>query len=157
MWKSKKEPLRADVPQWSNPYARQPYFPCETVYKQFGYLWVSKLLHANYTKHSAKREVTSIDRQVARMRPTPLAQWNPSEDGFYRVCIDPLTGKVEVICIGIDHEDPDTEGVYADTSALPSWVQDRLAVLSIMSSKAPTQLVEGVGQRIDNNTFWVLR
>lgn len=124
-----------------------------TVYSQFGYIWARNLLLANYTIASARRELTAIDCTIARVH----TAWTPDKENIYRVCIDPLTGRVEVICIGMLESDSDVEGTYPSTEALPDWVKDRLAVLSIMSSKPPTQKIEGIGQRIDANTFWVVR
>ena len=86
-----------------------------------------------------------------------LVAWDPDEDNLYRVAIDPLTKRVEIICLGIDAADTAVEGIYKDTSELPDWAQERLAVLSMMESKPPTTPVEGIGQRIDQYTFWIVR
>jgi hypothetical protein len=45
--------------------------------------------------------------------------------------------------------------MYADTSKLPDWMQEKLAVLTMMSSKPPTEPVDGVGRRINDNIYWV--
>ena len=37
----------------------------------------------------------------------------------------------------------------------PTWVQERIAVLMMTNDTPPTEPVEGVGHRIDANTFWV--
>jgi hypothetical protein len=87
----------------------------------------------------------------------PNAEWTTDFDRLYRVVIAPATGKVDVLCLGIDCVDPEVEGVYANTSLLPAWVQERLAVLSMMKVDPPQTRVEGIGMRIDDNTFWVLK
>jgi hypothetical protein len=155
---SKCEPL-PQVAAWTDPYQRQPYFPTEITYKQFGYLWAQHLLAANYTLASALRELWSLDvlvsQQHLKKRPTTLAQWDPDKDTIFRVCIDPLTQRVEVTHFGIECVDLVEIGTYANTSDLPLWMQERLAVLCMMPSKPPTEAVEGVGQRINAATYWM--
>ena len=151
-----REPLPEPTAKWTDVTKRQPYFPSETVYTQFGYLWARHLLISDYTRASALREIVAIDHKISKQWLSPVAYWNPEEDGIYRVCIDPLTGKVEVVCLGIDHAAGQIEGTYTGVSALPDWIQDRIAGLMMMSHAPPTTKVEGVGQRIDANTFWVM-
>jgi hypothetical protein len=45
------------------------------------------------------------------------------------------------------------EGDYDCFGELPMWVQEKLAMLMMLTS--PGGPVEGVGKRIDRNTFWV--
>ena len=85
------------------------------------------------------------------------AQWIGELERVYRVLVDSKTKCVEVICLGIDSVDNDVEGNYSDTSELPAWMQERLAVLSMMKVNPPQQKVEGVGMRIDENVFWVVK
>lgn len=85
------------------------------------------------------------------------AQWTDELERVYRVLIDPNTKCVEVVCLGIDSVDNDVEGQYSDTSKLPAWMQERLAVLSMMKVNPPQQKVEGVGMRIDDDVFWVVK
>lgn len=86
-----------------------------------------------------------------------VAKWTDDFDRLYRVVIAPATGRVDVLCLGIDCVDPEAEGVYADSSLLPTWLQERVAVLSLMKVDPPQTRVEGVGMRVDDNTFWVLK
>lgn len=85
------------------------------------------------------------------------AQWTEELERVYRVLVDPNTKCVEVVCLGIDSVDSDVEGNYTDTSKLPAWMQERLAVLSMMKVNPPQQKVEGVGMRIDDDVFWVVK
>jgi len=62
--------------------------------------------------------------------------------------------KIYVLSLGLTLNEP--EGTYTDPTSLPSWIQDRIAVLSMMSFEPPTKFVEGVGRRIDENVFWVV-
>jgi len=89
--------------------------------------------------------------------PDPRMQWTDDFDRLYRVLVSPATGKIDVLCLGIDCVDPEVEGVYANSSLLPAWMQERLAVLSLMKVDPPQTKVEGVGMRVDNATFWVLK
>ena len=87
----------------------------------------------------------------------PNAQWTSDFDRLYRVVIAPATKEVDVLCLGIDCVDPEAEGIYANSSLLPVWVQERLAVLSLMKVDPPQTKVEGIGMRVDDNTFWILK
>lgn len=79
----------------------------------------------------------------------------PPDDNIYRVHIATDTGYVKVSCIGLESVDATVDGNYAGTHNLPDWMQEKLAVLSMMSSKPPTKLVDGVGRRINSDTYWV--
>jgi hypothetical protein len=94
---------------------------------------------------------------AAKSFDTLHAQWINEMDSVYRVRVDPNTRKVEVVCLGIDSVDNEAEGIYDNTSALPDWMQDKLAVLSIMKVDPPQTKIEGVGMRVDQNVFWVLK
>jgi len=90
-------------------------------------------------------------------KPDPRAQWTDDFDRLYRVVVAPANGTVDVLCLGIDCVDPEAEGIYANTSLLPAWMQERVAVLSLMKVDPPQTRVEGIGMRIDDNTFWILK
>lgn len=99
--------------------------------------------------HTAYRD--PINARAFRLR------WTPMFENTYRVLVNLQTGRVEVVCLGIDKVDSDTEGVYKDSSELPMWMQEKLAVLSIMEVSPPQVEVPGVGIRIDQNTYWILK
>ena len=82
------------------------------------------------------------------------AQWTGDIDNVYRVAIDGVA--VEVMCLGMDI-DSSIEGIYNSTSELPMWMQERLAVLSMMKVSPPQTKIEGVGMRVDERVYWVLR
>jgi hypothetical protein len=75
-------------------------------------------------------------------------------DNVYRVAIDGIA--VEVMGLGMD-VDVSVEGIYNSTSELPMWMQGRLAVLSMMEVNPPQTKIEGVGMRVDESVYWVLR
>lgn len=86
-----------------------------------------------------------------------IAMWTPILDKTYRVLIDVNTGKVEVVCLGIDSVDHEAEGIYQQVEDLPMWMQEKLAVLSMMEVNPPQEEVNGVGIRIDGNTYWIVK
>lgn len=64
--------------------------------------------------------------------------------------IDRLMGSVHVV--------DETEQVYDSPSDLPKWVQDRVALLSMFDpNEKPAQTIEGIGRRVDENTFWIYK
>jgi|TARA_R110000782_G_scaffold166916_1_gene258905 hypothetical protein len=48
-----------------------------------------------------------------------------------------------------------SDGYYEPLDSLPTWMQERLVVLSTMPHEPPTEPVRGIGKRIDENVFWV--
>lgn len=74
---------------------------------------------------------------------------------LFRVEIEP--SKVTVVCLGTERIDPSEEGEYNSVDDLPNWVQERLAILMMMSIEPPTQFVDGVGRRISENVYWVFK
>ena len=84
------------------------------------------------------------------------ARWTGDMNNVYRALINPDTGNVEVVCLGIDNVDSEAEGIYDDILKLPMWMQERLAVLSMMKVDPPQTKVEGVGMRVDANVYWII-
>ena len=74
---------------------------------------------------------------------------------LFRVEIE--RSRITVVCLSTECVDPPEVGEYTSVSDLPNWVQERIAVLLLMSSKPPTQFVEGIGRRISENVFWVFK
>ena len=81
------------------------------------------------------------------------------DDLVYRVAIEHNCVKVMSFCTkdGVIEVDESIEGTYDDLDSLPKWVQERIALLSMLSYKPPTVTVEGVGRRISKDTYWVYR
>lgn len=77
-----------------------------------------------------------------------------SDDCIYRVSICP--DGVDVVCFGMG-VDTVHDGHYINADVLPKWVQERLAVLMMMSYTPPTEEVEGVGRRISRDVYWVYK
>jgi hypothetical protein len=77
-----------------------------------------------------------------------------SDDCIYRVSVCP--DGVDVVCFGMG-VDTMHDGHYINVDVLPKWVQERLAVLMMMTSTPPTEEVEGVGRRISRDVYWVYK
>lgn len=75
------------------------------------------------------------------------------DDKVYRVYIEPTTKHVHTVCLDIDS---DKKQYYDSPDDLPEWMQAKVAVLMMTSLTKPTQVIEGVGRRIDANTYWVV-
>lgn len=56
--------------------------------------------------------------------------------------------------IGMNKVENLADGVYP-YQTLPEWMRDKLAALSILQPPPPQNDVDGVGQRISAETFWV--
>lgn len=121
------------------------------LFEQFGHLWAEHLPH--YQKEFVLLALIHVDCKSSQ--DALLNYWDPDRDCIFRVAIDPLTQRVEVTHFGIESVDLSEVGIYGNTSDLPMWMQERLAVLCMMSSKPPTVAVEGVGQRINATTYWL--
>jgi hypothetical protein len=77
------------------------------------------------------------------------------DDRIYRVSIFP--GEIYVLCLGLLPSDSSIEGQYSSADELPLWMQERLAVLMMMSLETPTVELVGVGRRISSNVYWVYK
>jgi len=77
-----------------------------------------------------------------------------NDDNIYRVSVCP--DGVDVVCFGMG-VDTIHDGHYINVDVLPKWVQERLAVLMMMTSTPPTEEVEGVGRRISRDVYWVYK
>lgn len=66
-----------------------------------------------------------------------------------------LSTKVDIFIIGLKTLDYTLESTYSSVDDLPKWVQERLSLLMLISTKPPIPIVEGVGRRISENIFWV--
>lgn len=82
-----------------------------------------------------------------------------------KLCEQPLVyrvnmkdnGHVEVLLFTMGDIDDEYCGVYSSTDDLPQWMQDKIAVLSMLSEKPPTEDVPGIGRRIYGNVYWVYK
>jgi hypothetical protein len=86
-----------------------------------------------------------------------IAESGVSDNDIYRICIPYGTRRAEVMCIGLDSVDNELEGVYDDVDELPKWMQESVAVLSMLPIDKPNQQVAGVGRRIAENIYWAYK
>ena len=68
-------------------------------------------------------------------------------DTLYSVTISEHTKKVHVSCIGINCVDNELEDVYTSTDKLPTWVQNKMAVLMLVDK------VEGTGYKVGEKFY----
>ena len=68
-------------------------------------------------------------------------------DTLYSVTVSKHTKKVYVSCIGINCVDNELEDVYTSTDKLPTWVQNKIAVLMLVDK------VEGTGYKVGEKFY----
>lgn len=98
--------------------------------------------------YDLESDVFSTSRTLAHM-----IRDNPKT---YRISIN-QKGGAEVLCFDLENIDSELEGYYDDLSNLPTWVQERIAVLSVCSPNPPTPVVEGIGRRISESIYWIYK
>lgn len=79
-----------------------------------------------------------------------------NEPLVYRVKVQ-SSGSVEVLLLTMGDIDDPYCGVYSSAECLPQWMQDKIAVLSMLSEKPPTEDVPGIGRRIYSDVYWVYK
>jgi hypothetical protein len=77
-------------------------------------------------------------------------------DGLLRVELLDNEGNVRVCGVGSVPRPFSSYIGVANIKDLPESMRDKLAVLWMRDPTPPTELVEGIGRRIDEKTFWVL-
>jgi len=117
---------------------------------------VNAIRHDDIERAALGPSLTRVtDMPSARKRLSELkAQWTGDIENVYRIFVGPT---IEVVCLGIGSADSEVEGVYNTTDELPAWMQERIAVLSMMKVNPPQTKVEGVGMRVDESVYWVLK
>lgn len=85
------------------------------------------------------------------------AAWEGEMENVYRVFLDDVGRHIEVVCLGMDKVDSEVEGIYNRTDELPMWMQEKLTLLSMLKVDPPQTKVEGVGMRVDEKIFWVIK
>jgi hypothetical protein len=118
---------------------------------------VNKIKHADIERAALGASLTRVDyiKNARRLIAEMNAQWVGDIDNVYRIFVG---STVEVVCLGIGSVDStEVEGVYATTDDLPTWMQERIAVLSMMKVDPPQTKIAGIGMRVDDNVYWVIR
>jgi hypothetical protein len=99
-------------------------------------------------------EATTEER-LLRMRNAMLMELTgkvSNDEEIWRVVVNELG--VKALYIGLGSRAP----IEVQTvSELPRWMQERVAVLSMLTESPPTKPIEGVGRRITNSVYWIVK
>ena len=88
-----------------------------------------------------------IHRYIDMMKTNPVYRIRIHEDS-----------SVETTCYDmLDNFKPELDNHYGHIDDLPSWVQDKLAVLMLLDHKVRNEEVKDVGRRISEDVFWVFK
>jgi hypothetical protein len=74
------------------------------------------------------------------------------EDSIYRVCLRDVNGYITVICFGMNCVDKGDVGCYSCVDDLPSWIQERIALISMVKCD---DIIKNVGWRTEKDVFWL--
>lgn len=110
---------------------------------------------ARYKQSLLMSDVFLIMSRAVKRTSHPLLA-HMQDDNAYRIDVQ-SNGRVEVLCFGIESIDTELEGYYDSLQDLPKWVQERIALLSMLKHEPPTEEVEGIGRRISVSTYWVYK
>ena len=110
---------------------------------------------ARYKQAVMLSDVFLMVSRIVKHVSTPILL-NMGDDNVYRIDVQG-NGRIEVLCFGIESIDTELEGYYDSLQDLPKWVQERIALLSMLKHEPPTEEVEGVGRRINVSTYWVYK
>jgi hypothetical protein len=77
------------------------------------------------------------------------------KDITYHIRISQGNKSVQVSTLGMDRVDGELYNYYSSVDELPRWVQERLSVLTMLSSPPPTCEVANIGSRMGPNSYWV--
>lgn len=118
-----------------------------------------RVTHDDFERAAMGRAIMSFNGAAVAAKSTQdlRAQWVGGMDNVYRVFIDKDGRKIEVVCLGMGKVDSEVEGIYNQTDELPVWMQEKLALLSMIKVNPPQTKIEGLGMRVDDNVFWVIK
>jgi hypothetical protein len=122
---------------------------------------VTELANAVLTSHvfdstTGSHVYLSLPTRLQRVRQVLMADMvsggRPADDEeIWRVKIE--AHKVSALYIGLDSK-PAFEA--PDMSGLPQWMQERVAVLAMLTQAPPTKPIPGVGRRITESVYWIV-
>lgn len=102
---------------------------------------------------SSTASLTAVTAGSWRPYEALRATWVGDIDKVYRVVFYP---KIEVMYLGMGKGDDTVVGEYATAEELPAWLQGKIAVLAMTEVNPPQTKIEGIGMRVDTNTYWVI-
>lgn len=125
-------------------------------------LIITELSDAVLTSHvfnptTGSHTYLSLPDRLQRVRQVLMADMvsggRPADDEeIWRVKIE--AHKVSALYIGLDSK-PTFEA--PDMSGLPQWMQERVAVLAMLTQAPPTKPIPGVGRRITESVYWIVQ
>jgi hypothetical protein len=80
------------------------------------------------------------------------------EQPIYRVSIHDRTGKVDISCYDLlENFAPELKSMYNNVNDMPTWAQERIAVLMLLDPHTINNDVANVGRRISRNVYWLYK
>lgn len=98
---------------------------------------------------------TATGRMQSGNQQSNMALTVMKEKDYYRVAFGAFNEKINVTYLGIEVVDDSLSSDYDCVEQLPQWMQERLAILTMLSYEPPTEVVSGIGRRISKSTYWV--
>ena len=109
------------------------------------------LAHCRFVDEKGEKLISAPEEEI--MRYIAMMKTNP----VYRIRIHE-DSSVETTCYDmLDNFSPELDNHYEHIDDLPSWVQDKLAVLMLLDHKVKNEEVKDVGRRISEDIFWVFK
>jgi len=115
------------------------------------------LAGARATKHNADGtwDILTAAERLLNLRNVMLMELTgkvSDDEEIWRVVVNELG--VKALYIGLGSRAP----IEVQTvSELPRWMQERVAVLSMLTESPPTKPIEGVGRRITDTVYWIVK
>ena len=73
---------------------------------------------------------------------------------FIRVRVTP-SGALELSGLEIELSDYGLCKNYESVDSLPKWIQDKFRKVQVLNVPPPGVVIDGVGERMSENTYWV--
>ena len=92
-----------------------------------------------------------LTQQCFTLQLSPMSKVTQTNTS-YHVNISNATGHVECTCLGMECVDILLKDSYNSLDEMPLWVQEKLALLMMLESKAT---LDSIGMKIDDYTFMI--
>ena len=92
-----------------------------------------------------------LTQQCSTLQLSPMSKVTQPNTS-YHVNISNATGHVECTCLGMECVDILLKDSYNSLDEMPLWVQEKLALLMMLESKAT---LDSIGMKIDDYTFMI--
>jgi len=97
----------------------------------------------------------TVEDRLLHMRNVMLMELTgrvSDDEEIWRVVVNELGASALYIGLGTKPEIK-----VSRLSGLPQWMQARVAVLSMLTESPPTKPIEGVGRRITDTVYWIVK